>query len=119
LIAHFDKSVEVRVADDVNAIPIAAIFYRHPANIVISRYTLGQTDNPKFEMKYLLAIVAHELGHIEIDGMSTWLMGLCASGIVGGLSFLMLMLVKFNWIGILCSLVFRLICIRARHSFSI
>jgi hypothetical protein len=106
LITRFEPSVKVSVADNSDTIPQVATFYTYPIYIIISRFVLGQTeDAPQFDRKYLLALVAHELGHIASAGQSTWMLGICISGILGSLSFLLLTLVKCYWIGSLCSLL--------------
>jgi hypothetical protein len=107
LIRRFDPSIEIRIADNAGDIPETAIFRRHPAYIVISRFALGETtsDNIRFETKHLLAIVAHELGHIVQAKRSTWLLEICASGMACAWISFLLALVRSNWIGFLWAIL--------------
>lgn len=120
LIARFDRSIKIRVADEVTAIPQAANFQQHPAYIILSKYVLGQAsgDVVKFKTKHLLALVAHELGHIVLASKSTWLLTICTSGAIGALLFLFLTPIKLGWIGVLCSLIAFIIFTRALNKVS-
>lgn len=120
LITRFNKSIRIRIADEDNAIPQAANFQQHPAYIIISKYALGQTNDEvaQLKTKHLLALVAHELGHIVLASKSTWLLSIFTSGAIGAWLFLFLTPVKFGWIGGLCSLIAFVIFMRAFNKVS-
>lgn len=120
LIARFDPSIKVRIADDADAIPQAANFRQNPAYVIISRYALEQTidDATQLKTKHLLAVVAHELGHIVLASKSTWLLEMCTSGFVGALLFLLLTLVNLNWTSSIYSLLALVIIARTINTVS-
>ena len=120
LITRFNKSTRIRIADEDNAIPQAANFQQDPAYIIISKYALGQTNDEivQLKTKHLLALVAHELGHIVLASKSTWLLYVFTSGAIGAWLFLFLTPVKFGWMGGLCSLIAFVIFMRAFNKVS-
>ena len=107
LISRFDPSVEIRIANDTSSVPQAATFYNHQKYIVMSINALqtAKSNSERLEEKHLLALVAHELGHTQLTDKSTWLLGLCISGVFGALMFLLRNLCPFNWTSILFSLL--------------
>jgi hypothetical protein len=107
LVNRFHPSAEIRIANDAYAIPQAAFWVKYPDYVIVSKLTLGQTNDkiPQFENKHLLALIAHELGHIELERHSSWIEITLMSGFVISLCFFLFSLVQFNLTGFLCSLV--------------
>lgn len=88
LITHFQPSVKIRIADKVDEIPKVALFHKNPTYIIVSSLVLGQLndDSMQFKDRHLVALVAHELGHIELSSLSKLMMEICVSGFVGALA---------------------------------
>jgi Zn-dependent protease with chaperone function len=86
LIGRFDPNIKIKIANDPNLRPRAAVFHSKPAYIILSKRFLGQDTNEaiQFSTNEVLAIVAHELGHIVPEDHTTWLMEMLLGGLLGG-----------------------------------
>jgi len=102
LISRLRMSVSMRVANVPDAIPSAVVFFQRPSYIIISKLFL---DNSQFELRHLLALIAHEAGHIKKSNKSTWGIILSASGWLAALIVALVSLSTFNWTYFLYSLL--------------
>lgn len=84
LIDRFDPNIKVMVSTEPRLIARAISYNSYPAYIVFSKQLLEHSpDAPSyFDKDDLVAITAHELGHIIPKSHMTWSVSLIASGIV-------------------------------------
>lgn len=82
LISRFDPNIRIKISNDQRVFAQAASFNKRPAYIIFSRQILerGTPESAWIDTDDIVAITAHELGHIIPKSYAMWSLGVIMSG---------------------------------------